>query len=352
MLQPIVVPSNRPPERFYRGGLHSAEFRGDGRAPEREPEDWVGSTTTLSGESALGLTTLPDGRLLTAAIAEDPEGWLGADHLKRHGIDTMLLVKLLDAGQRLPVHAHPDRAWARAHVGRMHGKAEAWYILRGGTVHVGLRRDTAPADLRGLVDAQDTEALLEALNPVPVSPADVVFVPAGVLHSIGEGIFLVELQEPEDLSIVLEWRGFDLDGERDGHLGVGFDVALGAVELRARDAADLVRPAGYGGSVLPTPADPFFRLERAAIHGDIELEAGFAILIVTDGAVRLTALDLPRGSTVVVPHAAGPFALTGQGEVLVARPPAAPAAEATAGILSPQFRARDSVRVTEHEESP
>ena len=246
----------------------------------------------------------------------------------RFGVDTMLLVKLLDAGQRLPVHAHPDGAWAREHVGRAHGKAEAWFILRGGTVHLGLQQDVAAADLRALVDAQDTVALLAALNAVPVFPGDFVFVPAGVLHAIGEGIFLVEVQEPEDLSILLEWRDFELDGERDGHLGVGFDIALGAVELRARSSADLeqlVGRAGPGPSVLPAAADPFFRLERTAIDGDTELEAGFAILIVTEGTVQLGSPDLPRGSTVVIPHAAGPLALTGRGEVLVARPPAAPA---------------------------
>ena len=328
MLEPVVLPSNRPPERFYRGGPRSAEFRGEPDAPEREPEDWIASTTPLAGETALGLTTLPDGRVLADAIAADPEGWLGARHLARHGADTMLLVKLLDAGQRLPVHAHPDGEWARQHVGRAHGKAEAWFILRGGTVHLGLRRELGVPELRALVDAQDTDALLDALHPVAVAPGDVVFVPAGVLHAIGEGVFLVEVQEPEDLSILLEWRGFELDGERDGHLGVGFDAALGAVEMRTRTAeelAGLVRPAGFGASVLPAGADPLFRLERATVDGDVELEAGFAILIVTEGAMRLGALDLARGSTVVVPHAAGPLALSGRGEVLVARPPAGPA---------------------------
>jgi mannose-6-phosphate isomerase len=77
--------------------------------------------------------------------------------------------------------------------------------------------------------------------------------------------------------------------------------------------------------VLPAEADPFFRLELTAIDGDTELEAGFAILIVTEGAVRLGSLDLARGSTVVIPHSAGALAMTGRGEVLVARPPAAPA---------------------------
>jgi mannose-6-phosphate isomerase len=182
--------------------------------------------------------------------------------------------------------------------------------------------------LRALVDSQDTMAMVEALNPVPLSAGDVVFVPAGVLHAIGEGVFLVEVQEPEDLSIVLEWSGFDLDGESLGHLGVGFDLALEAVELRARSADDLselARPAGYGLSVLPAAADPFFRMEREAIDGHVPLEPGFAILIVTEGAVGLGVLDLPRASTVVVPHAAGPLAVSGRGEVVVARPPAAPA---------------------------
>jgi mannose-6-phosphate isomerase len=73
------------------------------------------------------------------------------------------------------------------------------------------------------------------------------YVPPGVLHAVGEGV-LVELQEPEDLSILLEWRGFELDGERDGHLGLGFDLAPEAVECRSRSSEEirqLVRPAGW-----------------------------------------------------------------------------------------------------------
>ena len=50
--------------------------------------------------------------------------------------------------------------------------------------------------------------MLDALNAVDVQPGDVLFVPAGTPHAIGEGVLLVELQEPSDLSILLEWRGF------------------------------------------------------------------------------------------------------------------------------------------------
>ena len=321
MLEPVVLASNRPSPRFYRGGRRITDFRGDAPAGEFEPEDWVGSTTTVAGEEASGLTVLPDGRTLAEAVAADPVGWLGAAHVERFGPDTRLLVKLLDPGQRLPVHAHPSAAWASEHVARAHGKVEAWYILSPGTVHIGLKDDVAPEVLAALVEDQDTDGLLALLHEVPVQPNDVVFVPAGELHAIGEGVLIVELQEPEDLSILLEWRGFELDGTRDGHLGVGFDLALTAVNHHAVPDEGLKTHASYG-SVFPAEADPFFRLERIAVDGEATVARGFSVLVVTDGEVRLGGLILPRGRTVVIPDAAGDHALTGSGEVLVCRPPA------------------------------
>jgi mannose-6-phosphate isomerase len=146
-----------------------------------------------------------------------------------------------------------------------------------------------------------------------------------VLHAIGAGVLLAELQEPEDLSILLEWRGFDLDGENDGHLGLGFDVALTAVETRARSAAEvdaLVRRGTANGSMLPEAAAPFFRLDRVEHAADFP--AGFAILIAVDGPVRLSfgtndSENLDAGSTTLVPFDAGAFSISGT--VLVARPP-------------------------------
>lgn len=327
----ILLPSNRPPERFYRGGDAIAAFRGEPDAGDRVPEDWIASTTTLAGESALGLTRLPDGRTLLEAIEADPVGWLGERHVATYGADTKLLVKLLHAGQRLPVHAHPGGSFAARRLGRAHGKAEAWYILHGGEVHLGLVRDVGRDELARMVAAQDVEALLSLLHRIIVAPGDVVFVPPGVLHAIGDGVLLAELQEPEDLSILLEWRDFALDGARDGHLGLGFDVALDAVELLRRDEheiARLVRPAGDGASVLPVESEAFFRLEHRR-GSRLVLEPGFAVLIVLAGAFRLAAggLELPAGSTAVMPHALGPIELAGEGEVLVCRPPVPAATE-------------------------
>jgi mannose-6-phosphate isomerase len=321
----ILVPSNRPPDRFYRGGRKITDFRGDPPAGDREPEDWVASTTTLAGAESLGVTVLPDGRPLPQAVKEAPEAWLGREHLDRFGVDTKLLVKLLDAGQRLPVHAHPHVSFAGRHLGRAHGKAEAWYIVEGGDVYLGLTRDIAADRLASLVRNQDVDEMLGLLHRVEVQPGDVVYVPPGVLHAIGAGVFIVEVQEPEDLSILLEWRDFELDGERDGHLGLGFDLALEAVERRSRSDAEireLVRSAGFGPSVLPEAADAYFVLERAAVDGEADLDPGFTVLVMLAGEADIEGgPSLRAGTTAVAPNAFGRLVLRGRGEVLACRPP-------------------------------
>ena len=325
----IELPANRPPERFYRGGRRLAELRGEVRVGEYEPEDWVGSVTAVLGESPTGLTQLPDGSLLREAIEAEPEWWLGAEHVSAYGSDAMLLVKLLDAGQRLPVHAHPDRAFAKEHFGAAHGKTEAWFLLTGGSLHLGLRDDLSLQELAAVLERQDAEEILGLMHEVDVEPGDVVLVPAGVLHAIGSGLLLVELQEPEDFSLMLEWKGYPIDGPRDGHLGLGYDLALTAMEARARtreEIAGLVRPAGFGASVFPSAADPYFRLERRRIEGDAEVDAGFAVVIVLAGRLEVSGADgtatLHRGATAVAPHAAGSLTFSGDGEVLICRPPA------------------------------
>jgi mannose-6-phosphate isomerase len=329
-VKPIELPSNQPADRFYLGGPRIAEFRGEAPKGSRVPEDWVASTTTIAGETEVGLTVLPGGTRLVDAIAASPAAWLGDEHVARYGVDTKLLVKLLDAGQRLPVHAHPHAAFAREHLGRHHGKAEAWFILEGGDVFLGLTRDVPAEELAALVDSQNTERMLDLLHRRRVEPGDTVYVPPGVLHAIGEGVLLAEVQEPEDLSILLEWRGFELDGRAHGHLGLGFAVALAAVDRSALSAADvdaLITRTPSGASILPAASSGYFRLAHERVTGRIELERGFAILVVTSGALRLEwdhgSMAVQRGSTVVVPFALGPSSVSGAGDLLIFRPPTA-----------------------------
>jgi mannose-6-phosphate isomerase len=331
-MKPVVLPPNGVP-RFYRGGATLAALRGIESAGERVPEEWVGSVTTVFGSEELGLSRLPDGRLLRDAVDADPIGFLGPQHAARHGADPRLLVKILDAGERLPVHVHPNGAFAREALSSPYGKSEAWIVIATvgpvATVHVGFREDVSATTLEHWVRAQDAPAMLAALNAVDVQVGDAIFVPAGLPHAIGEGVLIVELQEPSDLSVLLEWRGF-AGGEHEATLGLGWDRALRCVELSGNDPGRLRDRRGRSDGVsplLPAEADRFFRADRVESSTSGDLDRGFSILVITEGAAVLHSeggepLPVRRGDTVLVPWGAGAWRLEGESVALVCRPPA------------------------------
>jgi mannose-6-phosphate isomerase len=302
-----ALPANQP-ETFYRGAGRIAEFRNGPALPDR-PEDWVGSTTSRFALAPSGLSTLADGRVLAEAIAADPSWWLGPSRT-----DTGVLVKLLDAGQRLPLHVHPDRRFANAHLASPYGKTEAWVIVSArpdAFVHLGFARDVEAGELAGWVAAQKTDEMLAATNRIPVAAGDAILCPAGLPHAIGDGILLVEVQEPTDYSVLLEYESFGL---ADGHLGLGYDLALECVDRGAWTPSRLESLRGKPSSLLPPAADEFFGARR--VHGGDRLEQGFSILVAVAGEGRLTGPDddLPvrRGDTLLIPYAAGELRLDGQ----------------------------------------
>jgi mannose-6-phosphate isomerase len=292
--------------------------------------------TSPFGEPGVGIATLPDGSSLPDAIARDPEAYLGPEHVERFGPDVAVLIKLLDAGERLPVHLHPDDDFARAHLGSQWGKTEAWIILEaepGATVQVGFREPVDLSTLEAWVEAQDSDALLSALNRLTVAAGDTVFVPAGTPHAIGEGILLAELQQPTDFSLLLEWKGFAPDVDA-ASLGLGMDVAFQAVDMTPWSAEDLARARstrtlGRAGveTLFPEAADSFFRGER--VETGALLEQGFAVLLVSHGSGVLRGddwkLDIASGDAILVPYAAGPYVLEGPARALRCMPPASDA---------------------------
>jgi mannose-6-phosphate isomerase len=334
-VQPVVLEPNRI-RRFYAGGPRIDDLRGEASRGSGAPEDWVGSTTTSFGDPREGLSVLADGRLLRDAIESEPVAFLGADHVARWGANPALLVKLLDAGERLPVHFHPGRAFASEQLGLSFGKTEAWIIVAAqpdAVVHLGLRAPVSAATVRRWVGEQDVAVMLAAMNEVPVAAGQILFVPAGTPHSIGSGILLVELQEPTDLSILLEWQRLRISSGVE-HLALGWERALAALSLDAHRPGLGSLPEQDGGppgpleDLLPESAEPYFRAQSIMLRGSpVGLEPSFSILIVLDGELSLTGerggeLELRRGATVLIPHGSGGTRLDGQATVIRCRPPA------------------------------
>lgn len=336
-MRPVLMPPNII-DHFYRGGERIAAFRGVPAPSAHSPEEWLAATVHVAGRPADGPSRLADGTLFGDLVAADPTGWTGA---KDHGSDVGLLVKLLDAGQRLPVHVHPTRPFAREHLHSCYGKTEAWHILEtegdDPSVWVGFRTDVNAAELEKRVDAQDSDWLLDHMNKLSVRPGDGVLVPAGVAHATGAGVFLLEVQEPTDFSILLEWS-VTTAGREDSHLGLGFGTALRGVDHRATGAQALaalrhhVNPAATGDRLLralPAAADPYFRVDLVAPAGaePIAVPHGFAVAVVLSGTGTLSwgngeTQTLRRGEVRAIPDGLGDWSLQGSVRVVLCRPSA------------------------------
>jgi mannose-6-phosphate isomerase len=239
--QPLLLAPNRV-FRSYTGGALLEALQGEGDPKDSHfPEEWVGSTTAtrLTGRppgEGLSRVVAADGRVvvLKSLIEAFPEAMLGPAHVAQYGKNLGVLCKLLDAAVRLSIQTHPTRAFARQHLHSDFGKTESWIIIgtreiEGESPYIllGFKDGVTATEFRRITQLQNTQAQLAALNRIAVHPGEVYMVPAGVPHAIGAGVFMVEVQEPTDFTINIEYNYGGLPRtEEQCFLGLGFDLGM------------------------------------------------------------------------------------------------------------------------------
>lgn len=131
-----------------------------------------------------------------------------------------LLVKFIFTSERLSVQVHPEDAYARQYESSR-GKTEMWHILDaepGAEIALGFRERVTEQQVRKAIEDRTVE---ELLNWVPVHAGETFFTPAGVVHAIGAGIALCEIQQNSDIT----YRLYDYGRRRELHLDKGLTVA-------------------------------------------------------------------------------------------------------------------------------
>ena len=157
-------------------------------------ESWETEITTVAQNEPY------QGRTLESLVEELGSRLLGERVIALFGHRFPLLAKFLDANAKLSVQVHPDDTYARLHEQGKLGKTEFWYILDaapGSSIIHGFKAATSREEVQQAIQDVTLEKLL---NEVSVSAGDIIFVPAGTVHAIGEGVLLYELQEYSDLT--------------------------------------------------------------------------------------------------------------------------------------------------------
>ena len=270
--------------------------------PQRIAESWqVFDTNRILNGPLKGVT-------LAEATRKYGKKLVGTISPTRYGADLPLLAKFIDAQQDLSVQVHPDDAYAHrveAETG-FHGKSEAWYILKAeprASLFYHLSKPVTRDEFEGAVRAK---TLTRLLNRRAVKAGDVLFVPAGTVHTINAGIMLFEIQQKSDLT----YRVFDYGRGRPLHLEKALDVIA-----FDRPPPPTVHPLPLTpeGDQTLLLASQHFSMERWQITGRVTAETrptSLEILTVIAGSGRLNSLALDRGTSVVLPASLGAYTLS------------------------------------------
>jgi len=166
-----------------------------------------------------------------------------------------LLMKVIDARQRLSVQVHPNEVTRLVTGGDP--KTEMWCALSSGPIYAGLRPGTTAADIADAVASGRFEELLVRHD---AKSGDVFFIPGGLVHAIGDGVRLYEVQQSSDTTFRLyDWGRVDAQG-RPRALHV--EAALKAI--------DYTLPVPVPSRELDTP---FFRFWQEELNGTREFAA-------------------------------------------------------------------------------
>lgn len=261
------------------------------------------------------------GRTLSDLVTAAPEALVAAGY---RGRGFPLMVKLIDAADRLSVQVHPDDDLARALGVGDNGKTECWRVLDdGGTIYQGTRPGIdRPAFERALAAG----TLADTLNLYHPRAGDFFFLAARTVHALGAGCLVYEVQQTSNITFrVHDWDRVGLDGKpRPLHV----KESLSTIDF-TRTGFGPTRPPfapdPRGGESRRLVACPYFRVEER--RGDTLGAPGAghcAIVICLAGAGRLATsggtLALGPMQTALVPAAAGGWTFSGPGELLVAEP--------------------------------
>lgn len=275
---------------------------------------------SLEASCIPGLESTDDmGRTLPSLIDEFGAPFAGR-YSSRH---FPLLLKLIDAREKLSVQVHPNDEYASENEPGKLGKTEAWVILdapEDGELVYGIKPGTTREELKAACEqGEQVEGLLRR---VKVKPGDVCYIPAGCVHAIGAGIMLYEIQQSSDITYrFYDWNRTDKQGNRrELHLQKALDVTDLSFALDPKESGNT------GSNVERVLDETYFTLDLLRSEKECEIPAvhEFGFLTALEGTLRVEwrngGLSLNPGDTLYLPAASPYMKLKGKGKAALAMP--------------------------------
>lgn len=234
-----------------------------------------------------------------------------------------LLIKFIDAQDKLSVQVHPDDDYAAAHE-KDPGKTEMWYIVDAkpsAKIVYGLAEGIGREKFAKAVEEGNIDS---AMGYREVHAGETYFIPSGLLHAIGEGIIIAEIQQNSDLTYrVYDYDRRDAEGNlRELHVEKSLAVVkpfsaeeVHAIRFEAKDALD-------DGDTLAHCR--YFRVKHIKISGEKSIFAdndSFASILCINGKGHILAggaeYSIEAGDSYFIPAGMGDFKVEGNMEIIL-----------------------------------
>jgi mannose-6-phosphate isomerase len=239
---------------------------------------------------------------------------------ERFGEEFPLLIKFLDAQQRLSVQVHPDDKVAmERHYA--YGKNELWYVIdaaEGACIYWGFNRHYTKEEYLEHLENGSIETML---RKVPVQKGEAYFIPAGTVHALGEGIIVAEIQQTSDVTYrIFDWNRVDEQGnERELHT----DLALDVIDF-SKTEPEIIRPNPDSDCTTEVKSCRHFTInllnvQRVMKRTSIQIDS-FMVYMCVEGSVTLETdrgvEKLKAGETLLVPANIDEVLIKGEGRLL------------------------------------
>lgn len=233
--QPIFFERNRV-YRIYKGGMPYKELFNDGYDDGTDnmfPEEWIASKVKAINPKYFGerdgVAVVKDTKIFFDDLLNQyPQYLLG--HRKYD-----CLVKFLDSATRLPFQVHPTKEFSKKNFNSEYGKTEAWLVVAtrpNAKLYFGFKDKITKEQLSELEERSEVEKDImgNLLAGVEAKVGDIWLIKAGLIHAIGAGCTIVEVQEPTDFTIQPERWCMDYHiSYQEEYIGLEKDVALDSI---------------------------------------------------------------------------------------------------------------------------
>lgn len=247
-------------------------------------------------------------------------GWLYKNHRALFGNiqndKFPLLVKILDAKEKLSVQVHPNDEYAWKFENGEYGKTECWYILdckKDGDLILGHNANNKK-EMKDMINSNNWDKFIRTIK---INKGDFFYIPTGTIHAICEDTLILEIQQSSDTT----YRVYDYDRLQNGEpRELHIDKSIDVTTVPHKDYDTFLARNKCDNAVIDTLVEEeYFSVYRYSVDGKESFthKKPFIMGSVISGDGYINDSKISKGMHFILPGTVQEFTIQGNIEIII-----------------------------------